>query len=250
MDVEFEVAFDRYAPIPEFLQYLPSLRSHHHFDARSSTTILAAMQAHLGLRTLQPLHLQRGDINMTTTARIVTACGALRELTFWPEDFSEFYDFSILYPAPRSNKETLDRIELSVGTYFMGHIASERIGSFHDFERLSRLRIPEVVIMGMPEDHDILSPEEYECTTYKPEYPLIRLLPSSLIWLNLSSEFTNMSDTTEFLWDFVGDAAQLLRLEAFRSEGRGLTASFEKLPKEFGKRSVQCSNYQGHPILR
>jgi hypothetical protein len=157
-------------------------------------------------------------------AAVIKAIGALVHFDFvaLSEEPGEYHDFPILYPAFWSKRNTLQVIILSAGAHFSGFISKKRIGSFSDFPHLRQLRIPGIVLMGPPDDDDPLDDvNEYIWKAAMRSIPLIELLPASLESLVLAAEFTDLSDDTKFLWDFLEGIDRLPELRTFDVAGSG-----------------------------
>jgi hypothetical protein len=237
-DYEYEdaISFDRYISILHSLQSLPALRHYQHnaawFDSSSNSVTCPRLQ----LRGIETLEFS--DCNINIVAAAVEGCNNLKRFNLRLEGAEDFYDFSELYPALRTNLKTLEYIDLYNSAYLIVEAHERPIGSFADFLRLKRLYVTDVVMMGKPFDYDIDTNEHYLWTNSKPISPLIELLPPSLEELVLFTDFTVLSDNTEFLWEFVHSLDRLPRLRAFGFEDLH-ESCFDKLSQELAKRGIK-----------
>ena len=214
-----------------FVQRMGALRNLVLEEPPDPSQHLVDLPATIDLQKLESLHLLHCDLSVSALSTILSLCGHLTGFTYWPSVARHTLDFAVLFSGLSKNKNTLEELQISVGSIFNGVLAKNPIGSFADFERLKLLRLPEVALMGAP--HDYEQGDDYEWTIYKPVFRMSQHLPISLEILLLSAEFTIISDNTAFLWDFVEDLSRFPNLRTcqlanYVRDGSNLDAAIEK----------------------
>jgi hypothetical protein len=222
------------------LQKLPSLRYYSHGDLDLCETLEEAIPAGFSLPKVEVLHLHEYWMNSDLTAAIISACGPLKTLTVWPEHSFDRAYFANIHPALLAKKNTLQYLKLDLGETYYWDPTTDLLGaSFSKFKRLTELSIPEIVLVGMPDDWTQTS-TRYKWTSALPAQRLSTMLPPTLEVLHLNGTETILSDNNNFLWDFIDDLPQLPRLRMIGNEYSD-QGPFDKLSEEFSKHGIEST---------
>jgi hypothetical protein len=188
-------------------------------------------------------------MRLDLVVKMIDACGKLKRLTLHLYGYSHGFDLNTLDSAFLSKKDTLEHIEMVIEQSSSGG-GIVPLSSLAGLRCLKPLHIPEVILLGVPDDYFTAPPQmffdsatdtwergTYEWTTFRPPHRLSALLPISIEVLYVDGIATHLSDNSGLLWDFIDDLVLLPQLRAFgtRSDRQG---PFDGLFKEFASRGV------------
>jgi hypothetical protein len=229
-----------FSAFASFLQKLPSLRHYSHGDLDVCETLEEAIPAGFSLPEVEVLHVHEYWMNSDLTAAIISACGPLKTMTVWPEHSFDRAYFADIHPPLLAKKITLQYLKLDLGETYYWDPTTDLLGaSFSKFKCLTELSIPEIVLVGMPDDWTQTS-TRYKWTSAPPAQRLSTMLPPSLEVLHLNGTETILSDNTNFLWDFIDDLTQLPRLRVIGNDYSD-QGPFDKLFEEFSKHGIEST---------